>query len=381
MVPERPPRILMVHNYSSWGGNLAMVRALGCGLPKRGFEVALAAPAGEAYVERFRTAGIPVLDAAIASKHDLGAYRRYGRIIRGGGFDVVHTHTRRADFIAALAGRRSGVKVISTQHGQINLERRSLRVDTGPSARFYSWCLRNLFDRHVGVSAEIAAELRDRCGVRAALVTHIPNGLDAAPFETPPEDRVSFRNEIGVPRWATVATIVASLDSKGHDDLLAAAAEVTRAGVDLRVVAVGEGQWGRPGIEKRARELGLAARVHLLGFRADVPRVLAGSDLFVLPTLSEGLSIAIMEAMAAGLPVVTTAVGGNAELVAEGITGSLVPPADPPALAAAMLALARDPARRRAMGRAGRARVRAEFTLERMVDAYARMYRELLIGG
>lgn len=371
----------MVHNYSSWGGNLAMVRALGRGLPERGFEVALAAPAGEAYRKRFREAGIPLYDAAIETKFDLAAVSRYVKIIRAGGFNVVHTHTRRADFVAALAGKRAGVKVVSTQHGQINLERRSLSVDTGPSARFYAWCLRSLFDRHVAVSAEIAAELRERCGVRADLVTHIPNGLDAAPFAPSPADRVAFRREIEAPRWAVVATIVASLDSKGHDDLLVAAAEVARAGVDIRVVAVGEGQWGRPEIERRARELGLAAKVHLLGFRADIPRILAGSDLFVLPTLSEGLSIAIMEAMAAGLPVVTTAVGGNAELVAEGVTGFLVPPADPRALAAAMSALAHDPGRGRAFGQAGRARILADFTMDRMLNAYARMYWELLNAG
>jgi glycosyltransferase involved in cell wall biosynthesis len=214
--------------------------------------------------------------------------------------------------------------------------------------------------------------------VRAAKVTHIPNGLEATPFVAAAGDRLSFRYEVGARRWALVATVVASLDAKGHDDLLRAAAEVVSGGVDLHVVVVGEGHWGGPTIGKKAAELGIAERVHLLGFRDDIPRILAGSDMFVLPTPSEGLSIAIMEAMAAALPVVATAVGGNPELVEPGRTGYLVPVGDAGALAEAMRKLAKDPARRHAMGRAGRSRVTLEFTADKMVDRYARLYEELL---
>jgi glycosyltransferase involved in cell wall biosynthesis len=124
--------------------------------------------------------------------------------------------------------------------------------------------------------------------------------------------------------------------------------------------------------------LGIANRVHVLGFRDDVPRVLAGSDLFVLPTPSEGLSIAIMEAMAAGLPVVATAVGGNPELVEPGITGLLVPAGDAGALAAALREIAGDPGRRRDMGRAARSRVVLDYTAEKMADRYAALYEGLL---
>jgi glycosyltransferase involved in cell wall biosynthesis len=115
-----------------------------------------------------------------------------------------------------------------------------------------------------------------------------------------------------------------------------------------------------------------------LGFRDDIPRVLAGSDAFVLPTPSEGLSIAIMEAMAAALPVVATAVGGNAELVEPGKTGLLVPVGDVAALADALRVLARDPVKRRAMGRAARSRVTLEFTADKMADRYVKLYEELL---
>lgn len=372
------PKILMVHNYSSWGGNLATVLTLCAELPSRGFDVALAAPEGQPYLSRFRDAGVPIFDAEIKSKYDVAASGRYAALVRREGFDVVHTHTRRADFVAARGGRRAGAVVVSTQHGQINLDRHTLEEKRDLAARFYCFCLRRYFDRHVAVSAEIAAELRNRCRVDGAKVINIPNGIDAAPFIRAAGDRLSFRHEIGAPRWALVATVVASLDSKGHDELLEAVAAVAREGFDLRLAVVGEGHWGEPLITKRAEELGIANRVHVLGFRDDVPRVLAGSDLFVLPTPSEGLSIAIMEAMAAGLPVVATAVGGNPELVEPGITGLLVPAGDAGALAAALREIAGDPGRRREMGRAARSRVVLDYTAEKMADRYAALYEGLL---
>jgi glycosyltransferase involved in cell wall biosynthesis len=371
-------KVLMVHNYSSWGGNLATVLALCRRLPARGFDVALAAPNSQPYVTRFEDAGVPTFDAEVKSKHDVRSYRRYSELVKRENFGVVHTHTRRADFVAALGGRLAGAAVVSTQHGQINLDRHTLQEKRDLAARFYCFCLRKFFDKHVAVSAEIADELRTRCRVPAGKVTHIPNGLEAAPFVEAAGERLSFRHEIGAPRWAVVATVVASLDSKGHGDLLAAVAEVAAEGVDLRLAVAGEGHWGRPIISKAAAELGIAERVHLLGFRDDIPRILAGSDMFVLPTPSEGLSIAIMEAMAAALPVVTTAVGGNPELVEPGRTGYLVPVGDVAALAGALRLLARDPVKRKAMGRAARSRVTLEFTVDKMADRYAELYEDIL---
>lgn len=369
---------MMVHNYSSWGGNLAMVLALCERLPARGFDVALAAPSAQPYVTRFKDAGVPTFDAEVKSKYDVFTHRRYADLVKKEGFDVVHTHTRRADFVAALGGRLAGAVTVSTQHGQINLDRRTLNEKRDFSARFYCFCLRNFFDRHVAVSAEIADELRTRCRVPAPKVTHIPNGLEAAPFVEAAGERLSFRHEIGAPRWAVVATVVASLDSKGHGDLLAAFAELVAEGLEVRLVVAGEGRWGLPVIRRAAAELGIAERVHILGFRDDIPRVLAGSDVFVQPTPSEGLSIAIMEAMAAALPVVATAVGGNPELLEPDKTGYLVPVGDVAALAGALRALARDPVKRRAMGRAARSRVTLEFTVDKMADRYALLYEELL---
>jgi len=191
-------------------------------------------------------------------------------------------------------------------------------------------------------------------------------------------ERKLFRHEVGALPGTVVATVVASLDAKGHRRLLPAVAAVAREGLDIILVVVGEGHWGGPLIAAQARELGIAARVRLLGFRDDIPRILAGSDIFVLPTPSEGCSIAILEAMAAALPVVASDVGGNPELVVPNVTGLLLPADDVAAWATALALLAREPARRRAWGSAGRSRVSLAFTAEKMVARYAGLYDELL---
>ncbi len=371
-------RVLMVHNYSSWGGNLATVLALCRGLPDHGFATALAAPPGQPYTARFRAAGVAVHDAEIKGKFALGAARRYRTLVRDESFDIVHTHTRRADFVAALGARAAGALVVSTQHGQINLERYTLKEKRDFSARFYGLCLRTLFDRHVAVSAEIADELRTRCGVAADKIVTIPNGVDAAPFAAAAADRLAFRREMGFPRWSVVATVVASLDVKGHREILPAVAALAAEGLDIRLVVAGEGPRGGPLIKEQAAALGITDRVRLIGFRDDVPRVLAGSDIFVLPTPSEGFSVAILEAMAAGLPVVTTPIGGNPELVIPGVTGELVALDDTRGWTDTLRALVKDPATRRRLGTAGRSRVRLDFTVDKMVRRYADFYAELL---
>jgi len=174
----------------------------------------------------------------------------------------------------------------------------------------------------------------------------------------------------------TVLTVARLDPQKGLHDLVAAAALVPEA----RVMVVGEGP-ERRALETRIAHLGLGDRVHLLGFRSDVPDLLAGSDLFVLPSLFEGLPLSILEAMAAGKPVVATAIGGNDEAVVDGATGLLVPPGDPRALADAIRALLRDPERRRRLGEAGRRRAEAEFSAPAMVRRVAAVYDELLAAS
>jgi glycosyltransferase involved in cell wall biosynthesis len=159
---------------------------------------------------------------------------------------------------------------------------------------------------------------------------------------------------------------------KGFDVFVRAAAIVARHRPDVSFVLYGEGPL-RPALEELIRREGLVGRFVLGGFRQDLPAVLPQLDVAVSSSHTEGLPVALLEAMAAGLPVVATRVGGTPEVVADGVTGLLVPPNDPAALAAKVMALLDDP-RRAAMGEAGRRRVRDEFTFEAMAERYERLF-------
>jgi glycosyltransferase involved in cell wall biosynthesis len=224
-------------------------------------------------------------------------------------------------------------------------------------------------DRYLAVSRHVADQLRNRFGVRPGKITLVPNAVALDQF---PPDAGSARPADPAAR-PTVLTVARLDPQKGLHHLVSAAALVPEA----RLMVVGDGP-ERGALEARIAQLGLGDRVHLLGFRSDIPELLAGCDLFVLPSLFEGLPLSILEAMAAAKPVVATAIGGNDEAVVNGTTGVLVPPADPRALADAIRALLSDPERRRRFGEAGRRRAEDEFSATAMVRRVAAVYDELL---
>ncbi len=370
-MPE-PITVLMVHNYSSWGGNLATVLALSEGLRDRGVRVLTAFPVSQRYVERFREAGFTVLDAGVRSKWDLRAVARYRRLIRDNDVDIVHTHTRRADMAAGIAGQDGRTATVTTHHGQINLDGTTFEFKNDVPARVYSYILRRFFTVNVAVSEEIARELLHNCGVPGERIRRIPNAIDPEPF-TAPVDRGGIRAELGFGPADVVVTLVGSIDRKGHRELTEAAAALRSYFPNARYLYVGEGPRARE-VAEQVSGLGPGGTVRITGFRRDVPAVLAASDVFCLPSYSEGLSISIMEAMAAGLPVAASRVGGNPELVVEGETGVLFEPHDPGDLADKLRKRLGDADARRTMGDAGRRRVLSEFAPEDMVRRYHELY-------
>jgi glycosyltransferase involved in cell wall biosynthesis len=230
------------------------------------------------------------------------------------------------------------------------------------------------FTHHfVFVSQEVASFYRahlplvddDRC-----LVVH--NGIDRVPFEQT-IDRNAVRDRMGLPREAVVAGVVGRLDErKGHRYFLEAMKRLAGE-PGLHAVVVGEGR-EKDALFAQRRELGLEPRVHLVGYWASLAEALAAIDLFVLPSLMEGHPLAILEAMAAGKPVVATRVGGNHEAVEDGRSGLLVPPRDAEALAEAISSLARDPERAARMGLEGRRLLGERFSLEAAVRANEEIY-------
>lgn len=225
--------------------------------------------------------------------------------------------------------------------------------------------------RHIAVSRHVAWRLHDRFDVPGERIAVIPNAVTLAP---PAPRDAALRARVLLGQRAPLVLTVARLDAqKGVAYLLDAAAEVP----DAIFVIAGEGP-ERATLEARASALGIAHRVRFLGHRRDVPPLLAIADLFVLPSLWEGLPLSVLEAMAAGVPVVATRIGGTDELVRDGETGTLAPPENGPALAEAIRAALYDRERALRMAAAARALVEREHSSAAMVSATSALYEELL---
>jgi len=229
--------------------------------------------------------------------------------------------------------------------------------------------------RYIAVSSAIAGELDQRFGWPAGKIEVVYNAVDLDRFDVsaPPGLREKLGGSDGVPLVLTPARLD---EQKGHDVLFRAAAEVPEA----RFVLAGEGPL-RAQLETEVAQLGLAERVLFLGRRDDIPQLLAACDVFALPSLYEGSSLAVLEAMAARRAVVSSAIGGTAELIADGENGLLVPPGDAAALAAALRRLLAGPSLREEFALKARERAEAEFSRETMGRRVEAIYKELLGDG
>jgi glycosyltransferase involved in cell wall biosynthesis len=231
-----------------------------------------------------------------------------------------------------------------------------------------------LYHRIIAVSEEVRRRYQAELGVPARTLIVVPNAIRVPAAVPLPDAALRAKLVDGRPNFV-VLTPARLHPQKGHTYLLQAAALVP----DATFVLAGDGPL-RPALEAEARHLGIAGRCVFLGERRDVPALLAAADLFVLPSLFEGLPVSVLEAMAAERPVVGTAIGGTDEAVESEATGLLVPPRDPVALASAIRRLQADPALARRLAVAARARVAGEFTAEATARQVMRIYDELLAG-
>lgn len=287
-------------------------------------------------------------------------------------YDIVHTHSSKAGVLGRIAARAARVPaIVHTVHGWGFNERQPLLVNRTFTAA-ERWCagFTNVLvtvtprDTEVGLALGIG---------RPAQYTTIRSGIDVAHFRTPHRSRQEVRSELGLSTDApVVASVMRLVPQKAPLDFIDAAGRLLREIPDARILIVGDGPL-RQTAEARCRALGIRKPFVFTGLRTDVPDLLAASDVLALASLWEGLPRVIPQAMAAGLPVVATAVAGNAEAVADGVTGILVPPRDPAALGTALAAVLADRARGKAMGAAGRARV-DEFSVDRMVNDLEALY-------
>jgi glycosyltransferase involved in cell wall biosynthesis len=366
---------------SSRGGGAVHVRELTGLLHRPRFSVAVAMPedAGHVTAADFTDQGVPFYQLDIASGLSFAALRKLRALLSEQRFDILHCHGARGAFYgrlvsATLAGGRP--RTVYTIHGfaapHYSFPRRTILLGIERA-------LTPVTDAVICVSG---AERQDFLGAgfgppeRLHLVRH---GIDARRFRDAVVDRAEQRAVLGVPVDSRVVTTICRLyRPRDFETLLGAFAKVRAELANVHLLIVGDGPY-RPRIKSLISRLHLVPHVSLVGFRRDIPQILAVSDVFVLSTaLWEALGLTILEAMASEVPVVASDVGGIKEAVIDQETGILVPPKDPGALSEALLDLLDNEQEAKMMGQHGRERVEQLFTLERMGRETMAVYENLM---
>jgi glycosyltransferase involved in cell wall biosynthesis len=307
---------------------------------------------------------IPTSVIGIDGAFDLRWARAFAALVRKERVAVIHAHEFTANSYGSLMGQILGVPVVATVHGK------SYYADRLKRRVAYRYVSR--VSRMIAVSEDLKDYLVRRTGVAERRVCVIYNGVEAS--APPPERASAIRTELGLGAFDHVIGAVGSLyPVKGHIHLLRALPDILRACPRTLLLLAGQGEL-EPGLKAEVAKLRLEEHVKFLGFRGDVPAILTLLDVFVLPSLSEGLSMALLEAMAAARPVVATRVGGNPEVVVDGDTGFLADAESPKALSDQVVRLLLDKTQAARIGERGRSRVHEKFSFRATVDQYQRCY-------
>lgn len=357
-------RVLQVCSAMEIGGGELHVADLVAGLHERGHEVHVAVRPGSPLLERVN----PYITAAHVlplrnSLDGISAYR-LSRVIREHGIEIVHAHLGR-DYLPTIAAAvGSGrARVILTRHHYLPLRRNVI-----------SRAALRRADRIIAVSEFVRRNLLAQFSLPETQVVTIPNWVreeDVAPLP----ERAHARARFGLTRPLVITTVGQLAPAKGPEDFLRAAALLGREDCEFLIVGAAPAKHRafEARLQRLARQLGL--RAHFLGHVDDLRPVWAASDLFVLPSHGEGFSLALVQAMAAGVPVIAFAAGGPAEIVVHGETGFLVPPRDVRALAERLWELLEDPERRARVAEAARLAVRQRFDRERILRQIESVYK------
>ena len=368
MSVARPLSILHVDPERGLAGGERQVLGLLDHLQARGLHQTLAADPSGRLAPLVAERGIAVAPLRIRNHLDVVAARRLAGLLARERYDILHFHTARAHAMAAFLGASRGVSRVVTR-------RMDYRLRGG-------WYTRRLYNHEVQAVVAISEGVRAmlvESGVDADRIHVVPSGVDADRFVPTAGARSAARARYQIADGACLLVVVGALEErKGHAVLLEALAIL--ANPRVLVLCAGEGS-ARAVLEARCAALGLDATVRFLGRVDDVASVLAAADVMVMPSRQEGLGVAALEAMAVGLPVIASRVGGLPEAVKDGETGLLVPTGDPAALAAAIGRLAADPMLAHRLGAQGATRVRTRFTMAGMADATLAVYRHLVDAG
>jgi glycosyltransferase involved in cell wall biosynthesis len=378
-------RVVRVFSRLNIGGPSVHVLLLTAGLREKGYQTRLIvgreAPSEGNLLEMAREMGIDVeqldgLGREIRPFSDLLTLGRLYRAMRATRPAIVHTHTAKAGVLGRLAARLAGVPiVVHTYHGHV------LRGYFGPLKTAFFRRLEGLLNRITDVPITVSSALRDELAAMGIAprdkIRVVPLGLDLERF-TRPRARGVLRAVCGAGEDEPLVGVVGRLvPIKDVDTFLRAAAHVVRSVPGARFAIVGDGEL-RPALERTAAGLGLGARVTFVGWRQDLEAIYADLDVVVNSSLNEGTPVALIEAMAAGRPVVATAVGGTPDLLGNGERGALVPAGDPAALGDAIVSVLRGGAEAAFRARAAREYVLGHHSVDRLLRDIDALYRELL---
>lgn len=371
---SRRLRVLEIIDRPFLGGGQVTVLNLARGLDRDAFEAVIACGGDGPLVEAAERAGIRRIPVALGKSRGAAPVGELASVLEREAFDIVHTHGGIAGLYGRLAARRvRGPAVVHTLHGIHYLHYRNPLLKRGLV----------LLERGLSRNTDavvVVSEADERRALELRLASReklrlIRNGI-APPALPAGFDRSVKKRELGFGAGPLVGAVSRLHRQKGLVHFVRAAALFGAIFPEAAVAVVGGGPL-REGLEKEARRWGLGNRVHFLGERADAPEILAAFDVFVLPSLWEGLPYALIEAAAAGRPIIATAIDGVREVVRDGETGLLVPPAEPEALSRAVLRLLGDPGLAGKLGRAAGEAIPPRFGLDRMIRETAALYREL----
>lgn len=354
-----------------------------------------------AVAKQIRELGITVTDLGMTSKARLDAFGRFYHLLRQERPLILHSWMFHANIPGRVVGRLARVPIIISSErtmGQEGQVRRRLNRLTAPLA-----------DRVICVSERVAEFATHEIGIPAQKLVVVPNGIDLTHYSNLPSQaearaalpstprqarriagsghrnlspKAALRQAFPEPVEGRSTTIVGAIGRprpvKGYNFLLDAWVQVTQAHPDAHLLFVGDGP-DQLALQAQAKQLGLQERVTFLGDQLNIPHLLPALDILALPSLHEGMPNVALEAMAASIPVVATAVGGTPEVVIDGKTGILVPSRDPISLAKALSALINDPIKAKSMGYAGRQRIETHFSLTNTVQQTEALYDALLL--
>lgn len=375
---EKSGILYVIENERYGGGERAFAQLIN-GLDKERFEVYAACltgnPASEVFAREIGGSA-RLINLDLRRLINPGAVSGLRNIILDKNIGIVHSQGARADFYARLAARLAGAAAISTvaapvEEYDVNLFKKSVYTALDR-------LLSSSTNRYIAVADHLRRKLVDGRGLPPEKVVKIYNGIDAGLYNCPAEQPARVRSAYNVPAGSFLVAAFCRLSpEKGLFNLVEAAGK-TRGPLSVKYLVAGEGPL-EAGLKARVKSLGIEKNFVFTGFVEDIKPLLSAADLVVLPSFREGFPVVLLEAMAAGKPVVASKIAGIDESVEDGRTGLLVPPGDSAALAEAIMELCKDRGRAVEMGKKGSVAVREKFGIAKMINAHEAVYREVLV--